>query len=326
MDRLDAMHMFVRVVETGSFTKVAQEFATTQPTVTKQVAAMEARLKVRLLNRNTRGVSLTEAGALYYEKCKIIVSDVAEAENVVKVRQTQVQGQLRIGSSVAFGRRVLIPLAMDFMKHNPQVQVDLSFEDRYTDLVANGIDVALRLGKLADSSLGARMLGVNPWVLVASNTYLRKHGTPRRPSDLKEHSTLIYSSVQGNDIWRLRNASGEPVSIPVTGRLRSNNLSALLAAARSHMGIAALPRYVAQDSLKDGRVVESNYNDYPVLRLNEMPAVEVHLVASSEKSSGVGEPGTPPIAPAVANAVFALNGQRLRELPFQLAATTPAEA
>jgi DNA-binding transcriptional LysR family regulator len=224
MDRLDAMHMFVRVVETGSFTKVAQEFATTQPTVTKQVAAMEARLKVRLLNRNTRGVSLTEAGALYYEKCKIIVSDVAEAENVVKVRQTQVQGQLRIGSSVAFGRRVLIPLAMDFMKHNPQVQVDLSFEDRYTDLVANGIDVALRLGKLADSSLGARMLGVNPWVLVASPTYLRKHGTPRRPSDLKEHSTLIYSSVQGNDIWRLRNASGEPVSIPVTAAALQQSL------------------------------------------------------------------------------------------------------
>lgn len=180
MDRLDAMHMFVRVVETSSFTKVAHEFATTQPTVTKQIAAMEARLKVRLLNRNTRGVSLTEAGALYYEKCKAIVNDVAEADKVVQVRQTQVQGQLRIGSSVAFGRRVLIPLALEFMAHNPQVQVDLSFEDRYTDLVANGIDVALRLGKLADSSLGARTLGVNPWVLVASPTYLRKRGTPRR--------------------------------------------------------------------------------------------------------------------------------------------------
>ena len=276
MDRLDAMHMFVRVVETGSFTKVAQEFATTQPTVTKQVAAMETRLKVRLLNRNTRGVSLTEAGALYYEKCKIIVADVAEAENVVKVRQTHVQGQLRIGSSVAFGRRVLIPLAMEFMKHNPQVQVDLSFEDRYTDLVANGIDVALRLGKLADSSLGARMLGINPWVLVASNTYLRKHGTPRRPSDLKEHSTLIYSSVQGNDIWRLRNPSGDPVSVPVTGRLRSNNLSALLAAARSHMGIAALPHYVAHDSLKDGRVVE-------VLKTCRLPEQEIHAVYPSPR-------------------------------------------
>jgi DNA-binding transcriptional LysR family regulator len=261
MDRLDAMHMFVRVVETGSFTKVAHEFATTQPTVTKQVAAMETRLKVRLLNRNTRGVSLTEAGALYYEKCKAIVNDVAEADKVVQVRQTQVQGQLRIGSSVAFGRRVLIPLALEFMTHNPQVQIDLSFEDRYTDLVANGIDVALRL---------------NPWELVASPTYLRKRGTPRRPSDLKEHATLIYSSVQGNDLWRLRNASGEPVSVPVTGRLRSNNLSALLAASRSHMGIAALPRYVAHDSLQAGRVVE-------VLKTCRLPEQEIHAVYPSPR-------------------------------------------
>ena len=151
MDRLDAMHMFVRVVETGSFTQVAREFATTQPTVTKQVAAMEARLKVRLLNRNTRGVSLTEPGTLYYEKCKAIVSDVAEAENVVQVRQHQVQGQLRIGSSVAFGRRVVIPLALDFMQHNPRVEVDLSFEDRYTDLVARV--------RAAEAPLGSERLG-----------------------------------------------------------------------------------------------------------------------------------------------------------------------
>jgi len=276
MDRLDAMLMFVRVVETGSFTKVAHEFATTQPTVTKQVAALESRLKVRLLNRNTRGVSPTEAGALYYERCKSIAADVAEADSVVQVRQTQVQGQLRIGSSVAFGRRVVIPLALEFMQHNPQVQVDLSFEDRYTDLVANGIDVALRLGKLADSSLGARTLGVNPWVLVASRAYLKKHGMPRRPSDLKEHATLIYSSVQGNDLWRLRNASGEAVSVPVTGRLRSNNLSALLAAARAHMGIAALPRYVAHESLQAGRVVE-------VLKTCRLPEQEIHAVYPSPR-------------------------------------------
>ncbi|MBS0291054.1 MAG: LysR family transcriptional regulator [Proteobacteria bacterium] len=276
MDRLDAMQMFVRVVETGSFTRVAQEFATTQPTVTKQIAAMETRLKVRLLNRNTRGVSLTEPGTLYYEKCKAIVNDVAEAESVVQVRQHQVHGQLRIGSSVAFGRRVVIPLALEFMQHNPQVEVDLSFEDRYTDLVANGIDVALRLGKLADSSLGARTLGVNPWVLVASPQYLKKHGTPRRPSDLKDHATLIYSSVQGNDVWRLRGASGEAVTVPVTGRLRSNNLSALLAAARAHMGIAALPCYVAQESLKAGRVVE-------VLKTCRLPEQEIHAVYPSPR-------------------------------------------
>ncbi len=276
MDRLDAMQMYVRVAETGSFTQVARELGTTQPTVTKQVAALEARLQARLLNRNTRGVSLTEAGALYYERCKAIARDVAEAEGLLRAPQAQMQGGLRIGSSVAFGRRVLIPLALQFMRQHPQVQVDLSFEDRYTDLVATGIDVALRLGKLADSSLGARTLGVNPWVLVASPAYLRQHAAPRRPADLKEHATLIYSSVQGTDLWRLQPAGGEPVSVPVTGRLRSNNLSALLAAARAHMGIAALPRYVAHESLQAGRVVE-------VLRHCRLPEQDIHAVYPSPR-------------------------------------------
>src|SRR5690349_25156706 len=121
MDRLLAMEMFVRVVETGSFSKAAREFNTTQPTVTKQVAATEARLKVRLLNRNTRGVSLTEAGALYYEKCKSIVREAQEAENIVHTRQSPAQGLLRVGSSVAFGRRVVVPLALEFMRQHPQL-------------------------------------------------------------------------------------------------------------------------------------------------------------------------------------------------------------
>src|SRR4029078_8271930 len=149
-DPLHAMEMFVRVVETGSFSKAASGLATTQPTVTKQVAATEARLKVRLLNRNARGVSLTESGALYYEKCKSIVREAEEAESIVQLRQNQAQGLLRIGTSVAFGRRVLVPLALEYMRRHPQVQLDLSFEDRYVDLIAQGIDVAIRMGKLAD--------------------------------------------------------------------------------------------------------------------------------------------------------------------------------
>jgi len=276
MDRLQAMEMFVRVVETGSFSKAAREFATTQPTVTKQIAATEERLKVRLLNRNTRGVSLTEPGALYYEKCKSIVRDAEAADNVVRLRQTQAQGLLRVGSSVAFGRRVIVPLALDFMREHPQLQVDLSFEDRYTDLVAQGIDVALRMGKLADSALGARFLGTNPWLMVASPKYLRKAGTPKRPADLSGHETLIYSSVQGNDVWRVLSPRGEAVTVPVTARLRSNNLSAVLAAARSHMGIAALPWYVAADSLNAGAIVE-------VLKGHSLPEQEIHAVYPSPK-------------------------------------------
>ncbi len=270
------MQMFVRVVETGSFSKAAVEFATTQPTVTKQVAAVEARLKVRLLNRNTRGVSLTEPGALYYEKCKSIVREVEEADNVVRMRQSQAQGLLRIGTSVAFGRRVVVPLALEFMAQHPQVQVDLSFEDRYSDLVATGLDLAVRMGKLADSSLGARHLGMNPWVLVASPRYLKKHGVPKRPSDLSGHNALIYSSVQGDDVWRFQSPRGEAVTVPVSGRLRSNNLSAVLAAARAHLGVAALPWYVAAESLASGHVVE-------VLKGHSLPEQEIHAVFPSPK-------------------------------------------
>lgn len=276
MDRLQAMEIFVRVAETGSFSKAAQEFATTQPTITKQVASIEQHLNVRLLNRNTRGVSLTEAGTLYYEKCKAILREVQEADSLVRRREGEAEGLLRIGSSVAFGRRVVVPLVLDFMARHPHLQVDLSFEDRYTDLVAQGIDVALRLGKLADSSLGARTLGVNPWLMVASPDYIRERGAPEIPQQLGEHSVLIYSSVQGNDLWRLHSTSGEAITVPVTGRFRSNNLSGVLAAARSHMGIAALPWYVAADSLATGNVVQ-------VLRDYHLPEQEIHAVYPSPK-------------------------------------------
>jgi DNA-binding transcriptional LysR family regulator len=278
MDRLTAMQMFVRVVETGSFSKAAREFATTQPTVTKQIAAAEAHLKVRLLNRNTRGVSLTESGALYYEKCKIIVREVEEADSIARLRQSLAEGILRISTSVAFGRRVVVPLALEFMAKHPHVQLDLSFEDRYVDLVAQGVDVAIRMGKLADSSLGARFLGMNPWVMVASPKYLKKHGTPKRPQDLSAHNALVYSSVQGDDVWRLTGASskGEAVTVPVTGRVRSNNLSAVLAAARADLGIAALPCYVAAESLAKGSVIE-------VLRNYSLPEQEIHAVFPSPK-------------------------------------------
>ncbi|MGR4872017.1 LysR family transcriptional regulator [Variovorax sp. LARHSF232] len=276
MDRLLAMEMFVRVVETGSFSKAAREFNTTQPTVTKQVAATETRLKARLLNRNTRGVSLTEAGALYYEKCKSIVRDAQDAESIVRLRQSQAQGLLRVGTSVAFGRRVIVPAVLEYMARHPQVQVDLSFEDRYVDLVAQGIDVAVRMGKLADSSLGARFLGMNPWVMAAAPSYLKAHGVPKRAQDLSSHVALIYSSVVGDDVWQLHTPKGEAVTVPVTGRLRSNNLSAVLAATREGLGLALMPRYVASESIKAGKLVE-------VLADHGLAEQEIHAVFPSPK-------------------------------------------
>jgi DNA-binding transcriptional LysR family regulator len=276
MDRVAAVALFIRIVETGSFSKAAAEFGITQPTATKAVAAMEARLGARLLHRTTRGVSPTEVGALYYDRCKSIAHEIEAADNLATLMQSGVGGTLRVSTSVAFGRRVLVPLALRYMHEHPQVAVDLAFEDRYVNLVEQGVDLAVRMGRLADSSLGARYLGTNPWLMVAAPTYLKARGTPRRATDLTEHACLVYSSVQGDDRWTLTSPQGREASVPVAGPLRSNNLSALLAAARAGFGLAILPHYVARDSLADGSVV-------PVMEDHGLPAQEVHAVFPSPK-------------------------------------------
>lgn len=276
MDRIAANKLFIRVVETGSFSRAAADLKITQPTATKTVAALEARLGARLLNRNTRGVTPTEIGALFYDKCKAIQTQIDEADNLPALLRAQVAGRLRVSTSVAFGRRVLTPLLMRFMAEHPELKIDLSTEDRYIDLVAQGIDVAIRMGRLADSTLGARYLGTNPWLMVAAPAYLERAGTPRKAADLKRHDCLVYSSVQGDDVWHLTDAKGRAQDVPVAGRLRSNNLSALLAATRAGYGLAILPRYVAQESLKRREIV-------PVLADHVLPAQEMHAVYPSPK-------------------------------------------
>lgn len=168
-----------------------------QPSVTKQIAQLEKHLGSRLLHRTTQGVSVTEVGALYAEHCRRIAHEVEEADHVALQAQSQMQGQLRISTSVAFGRRVLAPLLLKFIQEHPQLQIDLSCEDRHVNLLEQGVDVAIRMGRLADSTLGSRYLGSNPWVLVGSGSYLKARGTPRSPDELRGHAALIYSTVQG---------------------------------------------------------------------------------------------------------------------------------
>jgi DNA-binding transcriptional LysR family regulator len=230
----------------------------------------------RLLHRSTHGVTPTEIGSLYYDKCKLIAHHVEEAQTVAGLLQSQVQGVLRISTSVAFGRRILTPLVMRFMREHPQLQVELNFDDRYVNLVEQGVDVAIRMGRLEDSSLGARYLGINPWVLVASEAYLASHGTPQHPADLAAHQALVYSTVQGDARWHFTSARGKTQSIAVKGPLRSNNLSALLAGVRQGMGLAVLPRYVAHESLVSAAVL-------PLLPQWTLPVQEVHAVFSSPR-------------------------------------------
>lgn len=276
MDRITGIQLFVRVVETGSFSKASADLGITQPTATKHVAALEAHLGARLLHRSTRGVTPTEVGQRYYDKCKVIQRELEEADNVASLMQSQVSGQLRVSTSVAFGRRVLTPLVLRFMAEHPEVTVDLSFDDRYVNLVEQGVDVAIRMGRLADSSLGARYLGVNPWVLVGSHGYLARQGVPEVPQDLARHACLVYSSVQGDDLWQFTDAQGLGVSVPVRGPLRSNNLSAVLAAARAGLGLAVLPCYVARESLAEGHL-------RTVLDECRLPVQEMHAVFPSPK-------------------------------------------
>ena len=276
MDRIQGIRLFVRVVDLGSFSKAAADMGIGQPSATKLVAQLEAKLGSRLLHRSTHGVTPTEIGLLYYEKCKQIAHHVDEAESVAALLQSQVRGGLRISTSVAFGRRVLVPMVMDFMKANPQLQIELSFEDRHVDLVAQGVDVAIRMGRLADSTLGARFLGINPWVVAASADYLARRGTPKLPSDLSQHDALIYSTVQGDARWVFTGPDGTVQPMSVRGPLRSNNLSALLAATRGGMGLAVLPWYVARESVTNGSV-QAVLSDW------SLPSQEIHAVYPSPR-------------------------------------------
>jgi len=261
MDRIQGISLFIRVVETGSFSKAASSLGITQPTATKHVAALEKRLGSLLLHRSTRGVTPTEIGKIYYEKCKTILLELEDAENIAGLLQSEVQGKLMISSSVAFGRRVLTPLVLQFMGQHPQLQVSLNLDDRYINLVEEGVDLAIRMGRLSDSSLGA------------TPEYLEKNGTPSIPSDLTKHIALIYSSVQGDHRWQFTGRDGSNKSIQVSGPLYSNNLSTLLAATRNHLGISALPWYVAYSSVQSRHLK-------PLLADWSLPAQEIHVLIS----------------------------------------------
>ena len=280
MDKLAAMQTFIRVVELGSFSKAAADLGVGQPSVTKQIAQLEKHLGSRLLHRTTQGVSVTEVGALYAEHCRRIAHEVEEADHVALQAQSQMQGQLRISTSVAFGRRVLAPLLLKFIQEHPQLQIDLSCEDRHVNLLEQGVDVAIRMGRLADSTLGSRYLGSNPWVLVGSGSYLKARGTPRSPDELRGHAALIYSTVQGDARWSFtrpqKSGDTQRREVVVHGPLRSNNLSALLTAARGGLGLAVLPLYVAHDSIRNGAV-------QVLLKDWLLPAQEMHAVYPSPR-------------------------------------------
>jgi DNA-binding transcriptional LysR family regulator len=253
MDRLTAMEVFVRIVETGSFSAVAREMSMTQPTVSKQLTALERQLSTRLLNRSTRQLSLTEAGSAYYESCKRIIDTVKEAEGNLGLLQTQLAGVLRINTSIGLGHMYLGSLVLKFQRQHPGLSIDLAFADRFVDLVEEGIDVAVRIGRLNDSSLVARRVGTTQRVLVATPAYLAKNGIPAKPQDLSEHNCLLYAYLSTGNEWVFQGKEGE-IRVKVSGNFRANNGEAIKQAVLADLGIAATPDWFVQQEVESERM------------------------------------------------------------------------
>ncbi len=274
MDRLTAMELFVRIVETGSFSAVAREMDTTQPTVSKQLSGLEHKLKTRLLNRSTRQLSLTEAGSEYYEACKRILDQVHEAEGNVGRLQGLLAGLLKVNTSIALGQMYVGPLTLKFQKLHPGMEIDLSLVDRFVDVVEEGVDVAIRVGRLNDSSLVARRLGKTRRVAVATPAYLRKHGTPRTPAELANHNCLLYAYLSTGNEWMFQGPDGNEIRVKVSGNFRANNGEAIRQAVLADLGIAVAPEWIALNDLESGAIKSILTNYAPTL-------MDIHAVYPS---------------------------------------------
>lgn len=256
MDSLNAMEVFVRVVQAGSFSAAARSLDLTPSAVSKQIGRLEDRLAARLINRTTRQLKLTEVGAAFFERSTRILADVAEAEQAVVDLHGAPRGVLRLNVPAAFGHLHIAPLLPEFLALYPEVTVDLSFNDRFIDLVEEGVDVVIRIGELADSSLIARRLAPNRRVVCGTPAYLQAKGAPRVPEDLERHNCLVYTYRASRNDWRFSGPDGEEMVVHVSGNLEANNAEALRVTVLEGLGLALLPLWLVGEDLKAARLVE----------------------------------------------------------------------
>lgn len=261
MDRLDSMRMFLRVAELGSFSAVAQQMDLARSVVTRQIAALEAHLGVKLIARSTRRLSLTSAGAAYLEKCRVILNLVEEAETGLADDRQALRGQIRISAPLSFGLKNLAPLLLDFAAAHPGIILDMDYSDRRANLIDEGIDLAIRITDKLNPSDVARRLGTIRLSVIASPDYLARHGQPRHPSELLHHECLGYTLVPLAS-WQFI-VDGQVKGFPIRSRIQANNGEVLLEAATRGFGIACHPTFITADAVAAGRVREI-LTDYPI--------------------------------------------------------------
>lgn len=275
MDRFDSMAIFVRVVACGSFSAAAEGSGMTATMVGNHIRELERRLKGRLLNRTTRRQSLTELGKRYHARCVEILTLVDAAELDAREMQSSPRGRLRVSCPVIYGTRVLAPMLTAYFDRYPEVQLELSLNDRFVDLAEEGFDAAIRVGVLPDSGLIARPLTNSPRVACASPAYLARHGHPQIPGDLAQHNCLAFMYASGPDrVWHFSRPDGKGEErIAVRGHLDVNSGLALREAALAGLGIILQPQMILQEDLDAGRLVRL-FPDWPAQTL---PIQLVHL-------------------------------------------------
>lgn len=253
LDNLTSMAVFATVVDANSFSAAAAQLGLSKSAVSKQVSSLERRLGTQLLNRTTRRLGLTEAGAALYERCARIMSELADAQAELGQMHGQPRGLLRVSAPVSFGKQHIAPQLGHFLRENPEVHIDLSLSDRFVDLIEERFDCAVRVAQLPDSSLMARRLAPARRVVCGSPAYFKRHGLPHTPDDLRQHNCLQYSYLASSNGWPFAGPNGN-FTVRVAGNLETNNGDVLREAALNGVGIALIPTFMIGDDLRAGRL------------------------------------------------------------------------
>ena len=270
MDRIDAMQAFVAVADLQGFAPAARKLGLSPSAVTRLIAALEERLGARLLQRTTRSVTLTDIGSRYLVRARRILADVEEAEGSAQDERTRPSGRLVVSAPVGFGRLHVSPVMSAYLKRYPEVSAELRLADRMVNLVEDGIDLAVRIGHLADSSLVARQVGEMRRIVVASSGYLKQHGEPNTPEAIASHETIQFGAMTASPDWRFVD-DGREIRVACTPRFTTNSADAAIQYAEQGGGLTRVLAYQAADAIKGGRL-------RVVLAKFEPPPLPIHIV------------------------------------------------
>lgn len=276
MDRFAAINAFARVVEAGSFARAAERMGVSVSAVSRQVAELEAHLDVRLLNRTTRRLSLTESGQAFFDRSVQLLADLEEAEMAVTSASIVPRGTLRLTCSATFGARHLAPAIAAFAARHAQMRFDVELSERFVDLVDEGFDLAVRIGAPGGQNVIARRVGAARILCCAAPSYLQRHGEPRQPEELATHQCLSYEYLPMRSVWTFRDPKGGERSVRISGPVHSNNGRFLVGLAAAGLGISREPDFISAPELRAGRLKA-------ILRDFESPPLPIYVVYPSRR-------------------------------------------